>query len=143
MKKLIAIMCMSFASLSLIACDNSSSHSSVADPAHNSQNALDYEGVYKGSIPAADGGDILVTLTLDKDDYELSMVFTEHKEDGPFTEKGKYHWNSEGNKITLEGITNAPNQYKVGENRLIQLDMNGEAITGDLAERYQLTKEVQ
>ncbi|MDF5415545.1 copper resistance protein NlpE N-terminal domain-containing protein, partial [Vibrio parahaemolyticus] len=34
----------------------------------------------------------------------------------------------------------APNQYFVGENVLMKLDMNGEKVTGDLAQLYNLTK---
>jgi len=35
----------------------------------------------------------------------------------------------------------APDSYHVGENRLIQLDMQGERITGALAERYVLDRQ--
>ncbi len=33
-----------------------------------------------------------------------------------------------------------PLQYRVGENRLTQLDMDGKLITGSLADRYNLEK---
>jgi len=53
---------------------------------------------------------------------------------------GTYSWDGAGNAIILEGIGNAPNLYFVGENMLIQLDMEGNRISGDLAERYNLRK---
>jgi hypothetical protein len=33
-----------------------------------------------------------------------------------------------------------PSKYKVGENRLIQLDMQGKPITGALADKFVLKK---
>jgi copper homeostasis protein (lipoprotein) len=55
-------------------------------------------------------------------------------------EKGFYTRNSEGNTITLNGIENAPNQYFVGVNKLIQLDMNGKRIAGNMADKYILLR---
>jgi copper homeostasis protein (lipoprotein) len=57
-----------------------------------------------------------------------------------FEEKGLYSWNKEGNTITLNGIKNSPNQYFIGENKLIQLDANGNRITGTLSDKYVLLK---
>ena len=55
-------------------------------------------------------------------------------------EKGKYTWNAAGNTIILDGVKDAPNQYFVGENTLTQLDMEGNKITGDMADLYILKK---
>ena len=44
------------------------------------------------------------------------------------------------NPDALNNNINAPDKYKVGENVLIQLDMNGNDIKGDLALRYRLQK---
>jgi hypothetical protein len=38
--------------------------------------------------------------------------------------------------ITLEAEDNFPKYYKIEENRLIQLDLNGNIITGELADNY-------
>jgi NlpE N-terminal domain len=45
-----------------------------------------------------------------------------------------------GSIITLTGIKNKPNEYFVGENKLIQLDIDGNKITGSLADKYILKK---
>jgi len=50
-------------------------------------------------------------------------------------------WNDAGNTITLDGKEHAPNQYFLGENMLIQLDMEGNRIVGELGERYVLRKQ--
>ena len=41
----------------------------------------------------------------------------------------------------FSGMENAPNQYFVAENKLIQLDMAGKKIEGKLAEKYVLAKQ--
>ncbi|MBW6536764.1 MAG: copper resistance protein NlpE [Mariniphaga sp.] len=62
------------------------------------------------------------------------------KSDEVFTSSGHYHWNDDGRSIHLHGIENGPSYYFVGENQLIQLDMAGNRITGELAEKYVLKK---
>ena len=46
---------------------------------------------------------------------------------------GKATWNAAGTQITLTGVTDGANQYLVAEDRLTQLDLSGQPITGDLA----------
>jgi hypothetical protein len=56
------------------------------------------------------------------------------------TQTGSFAWNSDGNSITLIGIKNAPSVYYVGENKLMQADMDGKRISGALADKYVLIK---
>ena len=110
----------------------------VSGDEHNAKNSLDYKGVYSGTTPAADCPGIKVVITLSDSTYTKTMEYIDRA--GKATEeKGKYVWNEKGNTITLEGAS-APNQYFVGENTLTQLDMEGNKITGDLAEKYILKK---
>jgi hypothetical protein len=44
-------------------------------------------------------------------------------------------WDKTGGSISFSGIKGRPSQYKVGENKLIPLDMEGKAITGQLTEK--------
>jgi uncharacterized protein YuzE len=63
------------------------------------------------------------------------------KRDGKiFEEKGNFVCDKSGGSITLKGLKDRLSNYKVGENRLIQLDMNGNIISGALAEKYVLAK---
>lgn len=118
---------------------NDSASSTVSDE-HNSQNSLDYLGMYKGVLPCADCNGISTNIILSKDlSYEIITVYL-GKREKIHREKGTFTWNKEGNTIILNEIKNAPNQYFVGENTLIQLDMEGKRITGELANKYVLVK---
>lgn len=112
------------------------------DIAHNSANSLDWQGTYKGTVPCADCEGIETTISIDADsNYVISTQYLGKKKGKGMDKKGRFSWNKEGSVITLEGIKNAPSQYQVGENMLIQLDMQGKKITGDNAALYQLIKQ--
>ena len=105
---------------------------------HNAENALDYDGTYTGTFPAADCPGINITLTLNKDKtFTLVSEYIDRK-DATFTDKGNY--TIEGNLITLQNGTEK-NYYKVGENTLTALDRDKQEITGELAEHYILHKQ--
>ena len=117
------------------------SNQKIADT-HDSKISLDWEGVYTGTIPAADVDGINVRMQLKKDNtYELTYDYI-GKPEAAFTFTGSFRWDDTGNVITIE-IADAPSHYKVEENRLIQLDMEGNLITGDLADNYVLQKSAQ
>jgi len=113
------------------------SHIQIDD--HNSRNALDWQGMYNGILPCADCEGIRMTLALQDGRYKMARTYL--GKDGSSTHlEGDFTWSEDGSTITLLGEENAPAQYKVGENRLIQLDMEGNPITGSLADKYVLTK---
>ena len=103
------------------------------------RNTVHYQGTYKGTLPTASGTGVEVTIVLTGDDYTKTTVYKESA-DKPFENSGRIEWNEEGNTITLTG-TEAPNKYRVEENRLIHLDVDGNVITGDLAGQYILEKQ--
>lgn len=106
---------------------------------HNSQIALDWQGMYNGILPCADCEGIRMTLALQEGKYKMARTYL--GKDGSSTHlEGDFTWSEDGSTITLLGEENAPAQYKVGENRLIQLDTEGNPITGVLADKYVLTK---
>ena len=106
---------------------------------HNSRDALDWQGMYSGVLPCADCEGIRVTLALQDGKYRMTRTylvkdsFSRHSE-------GEFAWSEDGSTIMLLNKEDAPVQYKVGENKLIQLDMVGNPITGSLADHYVLTK---
>jgi uncharacterized lipoprotein NlpE involved in copper resistance len=111
---------------------------SVSD---NSQNSLDWKGTYKGVTPCADCEGIETEITLNADlTFTLKTKYLGKGDGKVFQEAGSFVWDKTGGIISLEGLKGRPSQYKVGENRLIQLDMEGNVITGDLAEKYVLIK---
>lgn len=115
----------------------------TVEAGHNAFNSLDWQGTYKGTLPCADCAGIDYTLTLSEDEtYTLTQVYQGKEEDGgQFTSSGKFHWDTKGSVITLEDGSETPNQYFVGENLLMKLDINGEKITGDMATLYNLKKQ--
>jgi uncharacterized lipoprotein NlpE involved in copper resistance len=107
---------------------------------HNSKTSLDWAGVYIGTIPAADGEGINVRMKLNKDNtYELTYEYI-GKPANTFTNTGSFKWNNTGDIINL-GLAETPSYYKAAENKLIQLDMEGKPITGNLADMYVLNKQ--
>ena len=96
-------------------------------------------GTYTGKIPTASGEGMIVSITLSDSTYVKSTEYV-NKKNSKSEEKGKYTWNAAGNTIILDGVKDAPNQYFVGENTLTQLDMEGNKITGDMADLYILKK---
>ncbi|WOG27671.1 copper resistance protein NlpE [Endozoicomonas sp. 8E] len=109
------------------------------DSGQNAQNALNWSGVYEGKLPCADCAGIDTTLTLNEDGTYSLVELYEGKAGDPIKSGGKFTWNKSGNVVTLVDES-GPNQYFVGENILMKLDMNGEKATGDLASRYNLKK---
>ena len=108
---------------------------------HNSFNSLNWNGTYKGELPCADCEGIKTEITLYTDKTFLIKVNYLGKDEKVLEEKGGFLWNSEGNTITLSGLKNKPNQYFIAENILLQLDMSGNKITGNLADKYILLKQ--
>lgn len=110
--------------------------------ADNSMTSLDWAGTYKGVTPCADceGIETMITLNSDKT-YSLNTKYLGKKDAKAMVRSGSFDWSADGGQITLKGVTNAPAQYKVGENKLIQLDMKGKMIEGALAAKYILTKQ--
>ena len=108
--------------------------------ADNSQNSLDWQGTYRGVLPCADCSGILTKIILNKDNtYSLQRKYL-GKDDEMFSTSGNFTWSKDGSTITISNEQNWPSQYKVGENRIQQLDMQGNPVSGALASAYVLTK---
>ena len=109
---------------------------------HNSKNSLDWDGIYVGTIPCADCEGIEVIIILGDDNtYSMNYRYLgkEDSEDGYANFSGSFTWSKDGSTVIFSDKTR-PYYFKVGENTLTQLDMNGCPITGNLADMYVLTK---
>jgi uncharacterized lipoprotein NlpE involved in copper resistance len=108
----------------------------------NSATSLDWNGTYKGTVPCAscEGIETILTLNIDRT-YILSTHYFGRNDALEEDDMGTFTWDETGSIITLEQVSNGPSKYKVGENRLWQLDIDGNIITGDLADHYILTKQ--
>ncbi|MEG1545899.1 MAG: copper resistance protein NlpE [Bacteroides sp.] len=143
MKKILILVC-SCALISACGHNSKSNNSSNVDSTevvdmHNAENSLDYQGTYKGTLPAADCPGIETTLTLNKDNsFTLQSVYIDRKT--TFDEKGTYAIID--NIITATTDDGETKYYKVGENHLKMLNADKEEVTGELAESYTLKKEM-
>jgi len=139
MKRIVCLLCF-ITIIGLIGCSPKIKTDETLSKGDNSMVSLDWNGNYKGTIPCADCQGIETSITLHKDGSYILKTKYLGKSDAVNEKTGKFTWNNAGSTITLDGISNAPNQYLVGENVLFQLDMSGKRITGNLAESYQLKK---
>lgn len=108
----------------------------------NSQNSLDWDGIYSGVVPCADCEGIQTTIILKRDNtYEMRTKYL-GKDNNEILQKDKFEWNKAGNEITLFGIeeNSAPSKYLVGENKLVQLDMNSSRMASDVEPKYTIIK---
>ena len=132
----------------LSACGNSKKTDGTAtDPVakeqvadiHTAENSLDYQGIYKGTLPAADCPGIEATLTINQDStFTLNYIYIDRK-DAKFDDKGTY--TIDGSILTTKGDDGAITYYKVEEGQVRMLDAEKQPVTGSLAEHYILKKE--
>lgn len=121
--------------------ENKNSNEKTSIESHTAKNSLDYIGIYFGTMPCADCEGIVTTLQLlDDSIYILKTVYLGKNMPAEFISEGTFSWNEAGNTITLSGVQDAPSQFFVAENELIQLDRKGKRIKGDLADLYRLKK---
>ncbi|ASW74445.1 hypothetical protein IQ37_05155 [Chryseobacterium piperi] len=105
---------------------------------HNSQNSLDWDGTYDAVVPCADCPGIKTSLTLNQDKtFSITEEYIDRKSKNE--DKGTFEWDATGSIITLKGKT-ANYKYKVGENMLIQLDLDGKEIDGPNKDLYVFKK---
>jgi len=100
-----------------------------------------WSGIYNGFLPCADCAGIKTSLALNKNNSYVLITQYVGKSPRDFVEKGKYVWSEEANTITLTPRKSGTiHQYFVGEDMLIQLDKDGNRITGKLADNYILRR---
>jgi uncharacterized lipoprotein NlpE involved in copper resistance len=113
----------------------------IATDMHNSQNSLEWQGTYKGILPCADCEGIETEVLLNPDlTFVLEKKYLGKGVQTVFEEKGTFTWNETGSIISLKDLKGNSNQYKVGENTLTQLDLEGKVILGEKASMYVLKK---
>ncbi|MFN4123399.1 MAG: copper resistance protein NlpE N-terminal domain-containing protein [Flavobacteriales bacterium] len=117
---------------------NNQDSENVLPDHNNSLMALDWPGVYFGVLPCADCEGIETTIVLGADmTYNKEMLYM-GKSDEIFRETGKLEADETGNKLIFvpSGEATEKRIFKLGENTLTRLDMAGNAIEGQLAEKY-------
>lgn len=109
--------------------------------ADNSRTSLDWIGVYEGITPCADCEGIKTTLRLNDDEtFVLSQTYLgKNNDEVSFKENGKFTWEENGSEIIVE-TDSVTIRFQVGENEVTMLDMEGNVISGELANFYVLKK---
>lgn len=117
-------------------CINNQRTSDVKERSDNAERvSANIVGEYTGSLPCVDCQAINTLLELNRDySYVLTYVF-QGKSHDTFVKQG--YWKINKNRLTLHGVDY---KYKIDGDKLYQLDLSGEEITGDLARMYQLSK---
>ncbi len=103
----------------------------------------DWQGTYLGVLPCAGCEGIQTELTLNTNKtFDLITRQIGKGDMGIKVISGKFSWNKTGTIITLGGIKKdeRPTQYQVEENKVIQLDLSGNAVAGESADKYVLVK---
>lgn len=106
---------------------------------HTAEISLDYPGVYKGTIPAASGPGINITLSLNKNKtFKMISDYIDEK-DGVFADSGRYE--IDGNIITLIEKDSPDRYLKVEEGKVRMLDADKQVVKGALENNYILTQD--
>ncbi len=106
---------------------------------HNSKISLDWQGIYKGTIPAASSPGIELTLIIEDTSYIAYSNYLE-RGDSIYSNNGPIEWNSDGSSLTLIDNNDFLYKIRVLENRLQILDREGNIIEGSLEDLYFLNK---
>jgi heat shock protein HslJ len=105
-------------------------------------NMINWEGVYSNVIPCADCEGIQLTIVLNKDMTCRMITKYLSKNEAIYDHEGTFSWDKTVNKITLAGaeFNECPTQYIVSENKLTQLDMQGDTLEASIVSQYALEK---
>lgn len=145
MKKIVFFMGVCTLLLSMTACKSNpnKAEKEVVATADNSQNALDWTGTYQGVLPCADCSGIEKAITLNSDNtYQMATRYLGKGDNEVFEHSGTFQWTEDGGLIVLNNVDGeeGTQTLKVGEEKLVWLDSEGQVITGELADNYLFNK---
>jgi len=130
MKKIVSVMIVFFIFLGI--CSNV-----WAGGGKEKQN--EWDGIYMGVIPAADCPGIAVVAILSTDGkYKITYQYIDRSAE-VLTYTGTFTHDEKTKKITLDSNV-LPRYYELKKQDLIQLDLEGNAIKGNLSDLYKLRK---
>lgn len=119
----------------LISCINNKANADMESTADRGRQKYNLSGRYEGELPCADCSAISTTLVLNKDrTYTLHYRYI-GKSDELFQRDGI--WRVDSDILHLES---EDYNYKIEGDRLSQLDLSGQEMTGKLAGKYILDR---
>ena len=93
-----------------------------------------WEGTYQGVLPCADCPGIETELTLTANQEYTLKTFYQGNPGSEFTEQGTFEWVAESDNIRLNNEEGT--QFKIGDQHVVYLNMEGQVNEGNLAEFY-------
>lgn len=134
-------------SILVLSCGSKSKNTSqtaevILKEVETAENLFNWEGTYEGILPCADCEGIKTELTITNDrEYILSIHYLTEKNDGPReSAEGKILWEENNIRLLGSGTFDSSSYFKVEKDQLRYLDVNGEEVTGELADKYILKK---
>lgn len=107
---------------------------------HTSINSLDWQGTYEGMLPCDGCDGTLTELTISTDNkFVLNSTKVSGDKKDKTSAEGLYQWDESGSNISME-IDGVTTMFKVGENKLILLDKDGNMLPEDKTEQNFLVK---
>lgn len=100
----------------------------------SSRYTVNWPGEYLGMIPCDDCDGVETIINLYKNQTYTIKTRPLGKSTDFEVKRGKIQWDNKGNIVYLEG--GAPGGYRVGDHKIIQLDIQGNPIMGNLAAKY-------
>lgn len=130
------IMCFLILIVTIYSCVNNQNTIVGKDKIENMETlSANLAGYYSGDLPCVDCESIRTMLELHKDKSYVLRYIYEGKSEDQFIKEGE--WTIDKNMLRLEGVDY---RYKISPDFLVQLDLAGNEIKGDLADKYQLNR---
>lgn len=130
-----------FAGLSLVGCRGKPDGAADVTDDHTSENALDWTGRYKGTLPCENCDRIEADIELrENKTYQARLVFAGEHPDTVIHEDA-FEWDQAGSTIRLKKLPKINNTFFVGENQLVQLNKAGDRPALEFVKEYTLTKQ--
>lgn len=146
MNKVTQILGISLITIFLTACSSNQEPNRIAEEIDSAVSNVKPDncpaaGVYVGVTPCADCPGIEKKLTLNKNyTYKLVDHYLESGENSTYIYEGYYYWNDETQIVQLRDDKDSlMSKYKKDGSHLQLLDLKGNEITGDLADKYTLS----
>lgn len=113
------------------------------DAAHPNRTALDWSGVYRGTLPCADCEGIATEIILKEGDTFMMRQRYLGKSDSVVVNSGSVTWHPSEHAITLTAGDDEEMDFAIETGALSLLDEDGKKIKGSLAESYVLRRPVK
>ena len=120
----------------------SATHLEFSAAGGDPQSPPPWQGTYRSVLPCADCEGLYTEISLNPNNTYKMITRYLGKKNPAYVMSGKINWSKSGDMVTLQGLKDIdrPYQYKYDGSGLTQLDMSGNRIEGQHADKYVLRK---